>query len=120
MPWCKLRPLFCRASILLLGSAYSARPIYPAVLLLAGTKVFVSSLEPLAISTAEVSGILVPRESFKTTKGRPKKIVGAVAAPASVAASVEASGESVMDLSVDGVMGCTPTVDEILSECSMG
>ena len=88
--------------------------------LLAGTKVFVSSLEPLAISTAEVSGILVPRESFKTTKGRPKKIVGAVAAPASVAASVEASGESVMDLSVDGVMGCTPTVDEILSECSMG
>ena len=88
--------------------------------LLAGTKVFVSALEPLAISTAEFSGILVPRESFKTTKGRPKKIVGAVAAPASVAASVEASGESVMDLSVDGVMGCTPTVDEILSECSMG
>jgi len=88
----------------------------PGGVLHTGTKVFVSSLEPLAISTAEVSGVLVPRESFKTTKGRPKKIVAAVAS----AASAEASSESVMDLSVDGVMGCTPTVDEILSESEMG
>jgi hypothetical protein len=86
--------------------------------LLAGTKVFVSSLEPLAISTEAFSGILVPRESFKTTKGRPKKIASVVA-PASVASSTEASAEIVRDLSIDGVLGVL-TIDEIFSELSMG
>ncbi len=86
--------------------------------ILAGTKVFVSALEPLAISTAEFSGILVPRESFKTTKGRPKKIVDVVT-PASVASSTEASAEIVRDLSIDGVFGI-PTIEEVLAESFKG
>lgn len=86
--------------------------------ILAGTKVFVSALEPLAISTAEFSGILVPRESFKTTKGRPKKIVSVVT-PASVASSTEASAEIVRDLSIDGVFG-NPTIEQVLAESFKG
>jgi hypothetical protein len=87
----------------------------PSGILPMGTKVFVSSLSPLAVSTTELSGIEVPREAIKTTKGRPRKIVAA----APVAATAATVAEPQRDLSVDGVMGPL-TIEEVLAESTFG
>jgi hypothetical protein len=74
------------------------------VLLAGGTKVFVASLEPLAVSTGEVT-VPVAREAFQTLKGRPRRIAAPVASaqssePAAAVVEEPATHAIVDDLSV--------------------